>query len=53
MEEVGHLRVSGVRVAYVRSYLLGWSVGSVELDDYFLRKVAVDLQLSIVNVDYR
>ncbi|EIW58422.1 uncharacterized protein TRAVEDRAFT_124132, partial [Trametes versicolor FP-101664 SS1] len=31
----------------------GWSVGSVELDDYFLRKVAVDLKLSIVNVDYR
>ncbi|OJT12436.1 AB hydrolase superfamily protein B1A11.02 [Trametes pubescens] len=31
----------------------GWSVGSIDLDDYFLRKVAVDLQLSIVNVDYR
>ncbi|OJT13403.1 AB hydrolase superfamily protein B1A11.02 [Trametes pubescens] len=31
----------------------GWSSGDVELDDYHLRKVAVDLKLSIVNVNYR
>ncbi|KAL1942628.1 hypothetical protein VTO73DRAFT_4868 [Trametes versicolor] len=31
----------------------GWSSGDVELDDYHLRKVAVDLKLSVVNVNYR
>lgn len=38
----------------LRFYLtLGWSVGSVELDDYFLRKLSVDLKLSTVNIEYR
>lgn len=32
---------------------LGWSVGSVELDDYFLRQLSVDLKLSTVNIEYR
>ncbi|KAL1942629.1 hypothetical protein VTO73DRAFT_4869 [Trametes versicolor] len=31
----------------------GWSAGDLELDDYHLRKVSVDLKISIVNVDYR
>ncbi len=31
----------------------GWSVGSIELDDYFLRKLTVDLKLTTVNVEYR
>ncbi len=31
----------------------GRCVGSIELDDYFLRKLSVDLTLSTVNVEYR
>ncbi|KAL1938393.1 hypothetical protein VTO73DRAFT_11633 [Trametes versicolor] len=31
----------------------GWSVGSVDIDDYFLRKLTVDLKLTTVNVEYR
>ncbi|OJT04385.1 AB hydrolase superfamily protein B1A11.02 [Trametes pubescens] len=31
----------------------GWSVGSIGLDDYFLRKLSVDLKLTTVNVEYR
>ncbi|EIW57056.1 uncharacterized protein TRAVEDRAFT_127653, partial [Trametes versicolor FP-101664 SS1] len=31
----------------------GWSVGSIEIDDYFLRKLSVDLKLTTVNVAYR
>ncbi|KAI0351134.1 hypothetical protein OH77DRAFT_1430159 [Trametes cingulata] len=31
----------------------GWSVGSVELDDYFLRILCDKLKLSVVNVEYR
>ncbi|KAH9855243.1 Alpha/Beta hydrolase protein [Lenzites betulinus] len=31
----------------------GWCAGSIESDDYFFRRLAVDLKLSIVNVDYR
>ncbi|EIW57076.1 uncharacterized protein TRAVEDRAFT_49886 [Trametes versicolor FP-101664 SS1] len=31
----------------------GWSVGSIGLDDYFLRKLSVDLKLITVNVQYR
>ncbi|KAJ7366794.1 Alpha/Beta hydrolase protein [Mycena albidolilacea] len=31
----------------------GWTSGNVELDDYQLRAICVELQLSIVNVDYR
>lgn len=31
----------------------GRCVGSIELDDYFLRKLSVDLNLATVNVEYR
>ncbi|KAI0632569.1 Alpha/Beta hydrolase protein [Trametes polyzona] len=31
----------------------GFTGGSIELDDYFLRRLCVDLRLSIVNVEYR
>ncbi|KAI0632572.1 Alpha/Beta hydrolase protein [Trametes polyzona] len=31
----------------------GWTVGSIELDDYPLRKLCVELKLSVVNVEYR
>ncbi|EIW57091.1 uncharacterized protein TRAVEDRAFT_49901 [Trametes versicolor FP-101664 SS1] len=31
----------------------GRCVGSIELDDYFLRKLSVDLKLATVNVEYR
>ncbi|KAJ7254394.1 Alpha/Beta hydrolase protein [Mycena haematopus] len=31
----------------------GWISGDVELDDYQLRAICVELQISIVNVDYR
>ncbi|KAJ3006797.1 hypothetical protein NUW54_g3800 [Trametes sanguinea] len=31
----------------------GWSVGSIELDDYVLRQLCVKLSLSIVNIEYR
>lgn len=37
----------------VRLGSLGRCVGSIELDDYFLRKLSVDLKLSTVNVEYR
>ncbi|KAJ6559254.1 Alpha/Beta hydrolase protein [Mycena vulgaris] len=31
----------------------GWTSGSVELDDYQLRAICVELQISILNVEYR
>ncbi|KAI0776527.1 Alpha/Beta hydrolase protein [Trametes elegans] len=31
----------------------GWTFGTVDMDDFFLRRLAVDLGLSVVNVDYR
>ncbi|KAJ7175830.1 Alpha/Beta hydrolase protein [Mycena filopes] len=31
----------------------GWIAGTLELDDYELRQICVDLQISILNVDYR
>ncbi|KAJ6584929.1 Alpha/Beta hydrolase protein [Mycena capillaripes] len=31
----------------------GWTSGSIELDDYQLRAICVQLQISILNVDYR
>lgn len=31
----------------------GPGVGNIDLDDYFLRKLSVDLKLSTVNVKYR
>jgi len=31
----------------------GWTSGDVELDDYQLRAICVELQISILNVDYR
>ncbi|KAI0364164.1 hypothetical protein BV20DRAFT_974744 [Pilatotrama ljubarskyi] len=31
----------------------GWSVGTVELDDYFLRILCDKLKMSVVNVEYR
>ncbi|KAJ7645423.1 Alpha/Beta hydrolase protein [Mycena polygramma] len=31
----------------------GWSNGNAELDDYQLRAICVELQISILNVDYR
>ncbi|KAJ6584896.1 Alpha/Beta hydrolase protein [Mycena capillaripes] len=31
----------------------GWTSGGVELDDYQLRAICVELQISILNVDYR
>jgi len=31
----------------------GWSVGNIEMEDLFLRIVCVELQISIVNVEYR
>lgn len=34
-------------------YSLGWSVGSINIDDYFLRKLTVDLKLITVNIEYR
>ncbi|KAI0632567.1 Alpha/Beta hydrolase protein [Trametes polyzona] len=30
-----------------------WSIGSIELDDYPLRQLCVDLKLAVVNVGYR
>ncbi|KAJ7682684.1 Alpha/Beta hydrolase protein [Mycena polygramma] len=31
----------------------GWTNGNAELDDYLLRTICVELQISILNVDYR
>ncbi|KAJ7501199.1 Alpha/Beta hydrolase protein [Mycena galericulata] len=31
----------------------GWTDGNIELDDYSLRKICVELQISIVNIEYR
>ncbi|KAJ7624734.1 Alpha/Beta hydrolase protein [Roridomyces roridus] len=31
----------------------GWTTGNVDMDDYQLRQLCVELQLSIVNVEYR
>ncbi|KAI0640844.1 Alpha/Beta hydrolase protein [Trametes meyenii] len=31
----------------------GWSIGTADLDDYFLRRLSVELKLSTVNVEYR
>ncbi|KAJ7624738.1 Alpha/Beta hydrolase protein [Roridomyces roridus] len=31
----------------------GWAVGNVDMDDYQLRQLCVELQISIVNVEYR
>ncbi|KAI0776522.1 Alpha/Beta hydrolase protein [Trametes elegans] len=31
----------------------GWSLGDVDVDDYALRRLAVDFKLSVVNVGYR
>lgn len=31
----------------------GWIVGSVELDDYYLRIICVEIQIAIINVEYR
>ncbi|KAH9852852.1 Alpha/Beta hydrolase protein [Lenzites betulinus] len=31
----------------------GWTAGSIELDDYFLRKLSVDLRIVTVNIEYR
>ncbi|CAL1707385.1 unnamed protein product [Somion occarium] len=31
----------------------GWSMGSIDMDDYSLRRICVTLQIVIVNVDYR
>ncbi|EIW57077.1 uncharacterized protein TRAVEDRAFT_49887 [Trametes versicolor FP-101664 SS1] len=31
----------------------GWSVGNIELDDYFLRQLSVEHKLSTVNIEYR
>ncbi|KAJ7935577.1 Alpha/Beta hydrolase protein [Mycena leptocephala] len=31
----------------------GWTSGNLELDDYQLRAICVELQISILNVDYR
>ncbi len=33
--------------------LIGWCLGNVELDDYYLRRLSVDLKISILNVEYR
>lgn len=44
---------SASKVDDIPLYLPGWSVGSVDIDDYFLRKLTVDLKLTTVNVEYR
>ncbi|KAJ7465459.1 Alpha/Beta hydrolase protein, partial [Mycena galericulata] len=31
----------------------GWMIGNIELDDYQLRTICVELQISILNVEYR
>ncbi|OBZ73134.1 AB hydrolase superfamily protein B1A11.02 [Grifola frondosa] len=31
----------------------GWTVGNIDTDDFYLRILCVDLQISIVNVEYR
>ncbi|KAJ7463530.1 Alpha/Beta hydrolase protein [Mycena galericulata] len=31
----------------------GWTIGNIELDDYQLRTICVELQISILNVEYR
>ncbi|KAJ7624737.1 Alpha/Beta hydrolase protein [Roridomyces roridus] len=31
----------------------GWTMGSIDMDDYQLRKLCVELQISIINVEYR
>lgn len=44
---------SASRADNIPLYSPGWSVGSVDIDDYFLRKLTVDLKLTTVNVEYR
>ncbi|OBZ67627.1 AB hydrolase superfamily protein B1A11.02 [Grifola frondosa] len=31
----------------------GWTAGTLDLDDYYLRSICVELGLAVVNVDYR
>ena len=31
----------------------GWCTGSLDMDDFYLRSLAVELSICIVNVDYR
>jgi len=31
----------------------GWSAGNIEMDDTYMRRLCVDLQISILNVQYR
>lgn len=31
----------------------GWNFGNLDTDDYYLRILCVDLQIAIVNVEYR
>ena len=33
--------------------LIGWCLGNIELDDYYLRRLSADLKISILNVEYR
>lgn len=33
--------------------VLGWCVGNIELDDYYLRRIAVEMKISVLNVEYR
>lgn len=32
---------------------IGWIIGSIDSEDYRLRRLAVDLRISVVNVEYR
>ncbi len=36
-----------------RSQITGGCVGDIEIDDYHLRRISVDLQIVTVNVEYR
>lgn len=39
--------------AALRVYITGWVIGDLEMDDYYLKILCVELQLVIVSPDYR
>lgn len=51
MEEVSADRVPCFSFFFI--WYLGWCLGNIELDDYWLRRISVDLRVAITNVEYR
>lgn len=39
--------------AELKGYITGWVIGDLEMDDYYLKILCVELQLVIVSPDYR